>query len=387
MTDFFIYYIESNVICIVIFGIFLAHDLLGVDRQERQIKYDHALVAFMLYFLSDIVWAAMVAGYIPTNAVTAAICNFINYILMSGITYTWLSYVMAVEKTPHRERPLNKFAVIFPFIVSTISLLIVFFVAPHVLFDENYMILPVYNIFLVVVPCINIGAVIMYTVKKARYERNPVEKKKHIYIGAFPLIAVFAGLIQIVFLPDKPIFCFGCTILMLLIYIQSMETQISMDPLTKLNNRSQLMRYINQASNLHIEGKRTFVVMADVNNFKSINDTYGHAEGDTALTTVADSFKNAVSETGTSAFIGRYGGDEFVLIVYVTDVSELPDLITAVRRKIDSVCEENDLPYKLSVSAGYDELLRGNDTFQKCILRADKKLYLDKEYCKLNADK
>ena len=78
MADFSYYYIESNIICIVIFGIFLGHDLLGVDRQERQIKYDHALIAFMLYFVSDILWAMMVAGHIPLNAWTSAVINFAN---------------------------------------------------------------------------------------------------------------------------------------------------------------------------------------------------------------------------------------------------------------------------------------------------------------------
>ena len=385
MVDFFIYYIESNIICIVIFGIFLGHDLLGVDRQERQIKYDHALIAFMLYFVSDIFWAALVAGIVPMNELTSVISNFANYILMSGVTYTWLNYVMAVEKTPNRNRLLNKFAVLFPFIVSTLSLIIVYIVAPQVLLDEQFMVLPVYNVFLIAVPCINIAAVIIHTFKKAGSEGNPVERKKHIYIGLFPLIAVFTGFIQIIFLPDKPIFCFGCTILMLLIYIQSMETQISMDPLTKLNNRSQLMRYISQSSNLRIEGKKTYVVMADVNGFKAINDTYGHAEGDAALTIIAESIKEATADT--AAFLGRYGGDEFVLIVYAADESELTALISEIKRIIDAECEKKERPYKLSISAGYDELQRGSDTFQKCILRADKKLYLDKEYSKLNVDK
>ena len=56
--------------------------------------------------------------------------------------------------------------------------------------------------------------------------------------------------------------------------------QVSTDPLTKLNNRGQLVRYVSQESNLRIEGRQTYIIMMDINYFKKINDTYGHAEGD-----------------------------------------------------------------------------------------------------------
>ena len=52
----------------VIFGIMLIHDCLGVDRQEKQIKFDHALVAFMLYFAADCFWAAISTGMALNSA-------------------------------------------------------------------------------------------------------------------------------------------------------------------------------------------------------------------------------------------------------------------------------------------------------------------------------
>jgi hypothetical protein len=48
MNAVFVYYAESNLVALIIFGILLIHDLVNVDRQEKQIKYDRALVAFML---------------------------------------------------------------------------------------------------------------------------------------------------------------------------------------------------------------------------------------------------------------------------------------------------------------------------------------------------
>lgn len=386
MSDFFIYYLFSNLVCLVIFGLFLYHDLRGVDRQEKQIKFDHALIAFMLYFVSDTFWAAITEELLPANRPVLSIINMANFVIMAAVTYMWLRYVMAMELVPNRERRLNKITVLFPLLVSSVVLLILFFCAPQVLFDaETHATLLVYNLFLLIVPSIYVAAVNVYAIRRARSEGNPLERKRHIYIGLFPLLVIGGGIVQLMWLPQVPIFCFCCAILMLTLYLQSIETQISLDPLTKLNNRVQLLRYVSQASNLHIEGRRTYVMMIDVNRFKSINDTYGHAEGDRALTIVADSLRQAAGERDMPSFIGRFGGDEFVLIVYPVAEQELTELVAAIRGHIDESCRQNECPYKLTISAGYDKLLRGQDTFQKCMQRADTKLYLEKEYGKLGA--
>ena len=385
MSDYFIYYAESNIVCLIIFGIMLVHDMFKIDRQEKQIKYDRALTAFMLYFISDIIWVAVTDNVITKNIVTSMIVNFANYIVMVAVTYNWLHYVMAVEQVPHRNRKINIFAVLFPFIVSTVVLIALAVFAPSVLIDsETLEPSAMYNVFLIAVPIIYIFAVIFYALKKMRRETNAAEKKKHAYIGLFPLIVVGGGLVQIVFLPHTPIFCFCCTILMLIFYIRSMETLISLDPLTGLNNRGQLHRFMSQESNAKSEGKRTFVMMIDVNDFKRVNDTFGHAEGDYVLTMIADSLKATQKALIASAFLGRYGGDEFVLIASVADEKEVDAISSSIREQIDKRCKAHTESYLVTVGIGYDEMLGDDDTFQKCMQRADHKLYLDKAYGKLH---
>ena len=382
MSDYFIYYSESTIICLIIFCMMLIRDLFSVDKQEKQIKYDHALISFMLYFVSDLFWAAVISGVLPKNRFTVITANFLNCVFMGGITFMWLRYVMAAENAPHRDRPITKFSVFFPYLLSTIAMVFLFVFAPSVLLDDSLVMQPAYNIFLVVVPCIYISAMFFYTMRKARLEENPFEKKKHRFIGFFPLTVIAGGLLQILVLPNTPIFCYCCTILMLWFYIQSMDIQISMDPLTRLNNREQLMRYVSQKSNLRIEGRLTFVIMFDVNDFKAINDTYGHAEGDRALITIADAMKKAVKSHSMPSFLGRYGGDEFILIAHPENKKEIDLLILEIRQQIESICMEEKVPYILSIGAGYDELAGDMDTFHKCMQRADEKLYLDKAHAK-----
>ena len=383
MRDFVIYYVESNVVCMIVLGLLLVHNRFNIDRQEKQVKFDRVLIVFMLYFLADSFWAAIVAEVIPKTRFTVVADVLAIYVLMVATSYTWLEFVMAVEQAPRRNRPINRFAVLFPFIVSTIVLVLTYLFAPHVLLNENYDTLVGYSVFLIVVPDIYIVAILFYALRKAKVEENPIEKRKHFFIGFFPLLVIIGGLIQEVYLPHTPIYCFVVMIMLLIFYIQSLDARISIDPLTKLNNRGQLMLYISQKSNLRMEGRLTFVVMIDVNDFKLINDTYGHAEGDRALILIANSLRQAVRGHSMPIFLGRYGGDEFILVAHPANGQEMTALIREIREQIADCFRTAQTPYILSAGIGSDELMAEPDSFAKCQQRADQKLYLDKKHCKM----
>ena len=130
---------------------------------------------------------------------------------------------------------------------------------------------------------------------------------------------------------------------MIIFYIQSIESQVSLDPLTGLNNRGQLQRYVQQSSTLFREGLKTFVAMIDVNDFKRINDGYGHAEGDRALVIIADSLRQAAGEVGFPVFISRYGGDEFVIIMHCREADAPDRLKDSIRAGIKKNSEKEAL--------------------------------------------
>ena len=378
MSSYFIYYTEASIVCVIMFGIMLVWDLLSIDKQEKQVKYDHALIAFMLYFTSDALWAAVIAGMLPRNRFTVVASNFANCVLMAAITYTWLRYVMAVEQIPNRDKPMTRFTIGAPFLLSTVALVFAYLFAPDLLLNSDLEPQPLCSVFLIVVPIIYIIAILVYTLKRAIKAESLIEKKNHLLVGLFPLLVVFGGLVQELVMSETPIFCFSSTILMLIFYIASMKTQISTDPLTGLNNRGQLASYIAQKSNIYQENRLMIVIMFDINDFKLINDTYGHAEGDRALIFVANALKEVTRNHSIPIFLARYGGDEFILIIHPTTESETEALICEIRERIEARCRTEGTPYTISIGAGYDQLAGETDTIQKCMQRADEKLYEDK---------
>ena len=376
MEGFSFYYIEGNLLCVIVFGIILLHNHFNIDRQDKQVKYDKVLVAFILYFLTDCVWAAVVDGTLPSGLIV--LVAYLIYIFMAATVYCWYEFVMAYIQAPSRANRRCRHVVFLLFLISALALAVHFVAAPQTLINGELETLPLYNAYLTVVPDLTMIVILVYTLRKRKTEENTTERKKLLFIAFFPMMVAVGGFIQSTFLPYSTIYCFTCLILMLVYYIDSIENRISMDPLTGLNNRGQLTRYCGQRSNLYMEGRRTVVIMLDIDRFKSINDTYGHAEGDKALTTVSRALRRAVDQSSIPAFACRYGGDEFLLVIHPVDVKEADQLIEKIREEVDR--EEG--PYPLSVSAGYDELQESYDTVQKCIVRADQKLYADKERIK-----
>ncbi|MCW3062530.1 MAG: ggdef domain, partial [Capsulimonas sp.] len=151
------------------------------------------------------------------------------------------------------------------------------------------------------------------------------------------------------------------------------------DPMTSLLNH----RAIHQRLHLEVEkaeaaGIPLSIIMMDLNNFKLFNDTYGHPVGDQILKNVAASLSTACAERG---FLGRYGGDEFLLVAPNTTVQQAIALTDMLRERMlqegfRRVGEERTIPVSLSYGvAGFPE---DSKTRHELVAIADTNLYAAK---------
>lgn len=125
----------------------------------------------------------------------------------------------------------------------------------------------------------------------------------------------------------------------------------SIDPLTGIYNRR---GYFERVSELIMHGNKecnVILVSCDMDRLKEINDTYGHSEGDIAISAVANAIKAGCGKNGICA---RFGGDEFILTVpYNTDKQrELSQLIAEIQTEIDKFNRSAGKPYEVSISVG-----------------------------------
>lgn len=96
------------------------------------------------------------------------------------------------------------------------------------------------------------------------------------------------------------------------------------DPLTSLANRAEFLRELNASIAQSRTGRDVAVLMIDLDNFKRVNDTYGHAVGDELLATIGARLRDVLRDTGLAA---RLGGDEFAVLIAAPDAAEVAPAI------------------------------------------------------------
>ncbi|MGH9678997.1 MAG: GGDEF domain-containing protein [Candidatus Acidiferrales bacterium] len=149
------------------------------------------------------------------------------------------------------------------------------------------------------------------------------------------------------------------------------------DPLTGLNNRRAAeARLVAEASRSRRNGNPLTVVSFDLNNFKQINDTYGHPAGDLVLKEFAARLKLA---TRLSDIAARMGGDEFLVLLPDCPIDQVDHLISRLD-SLEITYNNQGIPFHFS--AGWVGYQRG-ETTEQFLERADRTLYAEKRAGKL----
>ena len=141
------------------------------------------------------------------------------------------------------------------------------------------------------------------------------------------------------------------------------------DALTKIWNR----RYTEELINKKIKnsGQGIFIIF-DVDNFKTVNDLYGHLTGDDLLKKIAESISKNLSE---EEVVGRLGGDEFVMYLSGGDTKEDMEHVSDVLNTIRFSYSENGISMDIHCSAGVTFVKDKNVKFDTLYKEADKALY------------
>lgn len=206
--------------------------------------------------------------------------------------------------------------------------------------------------------------------------RNKVEKEVLGTLLFFPLPPLIGIALQLVF-QDLAFGLPGIAVSVILIFINIQIRISDIDYLTGAYTRSRLDNAIDRHIRENEGRKRFAAIMIDVDNFKSINDRFGHNAGDLALKESVAVIRQCLR---MDDLLARYGGDEFCIILDNASEEDLKRIISRIRENLSRLNSAGTHPYQLSFSMGYS--IYGPDSglnreqFQKLI---DQKMYENKK--------
>jgi diguanylate cyclase (GGDEF)-like protein len=163
------------------------------------------------------------------------------------------------------------------------------------------------------------------------------------------------------------------------LHIANKELQLlaTTDSLTGLPNRRSMMDWIEtEIERAGDTEKPLALCMIDVDHFKKINDTYGHATGDRAIIAIANACSEIIRKTDIAA---RFGGEEFVLLMPQTDLTDACNVAERLRQAIASLTIHSDdaVSFGMTISVGVAlfDAQSGADRMSSLLSRADNALY------------
>lgn len=153
-----------------------------------------------------------------------------------------------------------------------------------------------------------------------------------------------------------------------------LEKKALYDPLTGLFNRHALIGFIaKEIERIKREKEeKLFIIFLDLDNFKQVNDLYGHKKGDIVLKQVAQLLKKHFRKYD---IVARFGGDEFMVVVRNREKGEVENILRKLQERIEKIFKN----FKISVSYGITVTPDDGTDLDKLITLADKRMYKMKE--------
>lgn len=236
------------------------------------------------------------------------ITNGILYAFAPSLGFVWLYYIDHKVYGEDYKSKKKKLYYAIPFFINIIICFITLFYPIYFHIDssnrfvrnEPYSYIPFALAFFYVV-C---ATIIIIKNKKTIHPKNFYP------LLMYMVIPIICMIFQIIFYGLTLMYC-GFALSMVIIYANVQNDINTTDYLTGLGNRRHLEIYLKNETRFVNENISLYGIMIDIDHFKSINDTYGHSEGDHALEIIGNIL---IRGTRTTDFIARYAGDEFVVI-------------------------------------------------------------------------
>jgi len=376
LTD--ILYAEINLIGIVLLLLFL-NNMNKNSRKNTPVDqriFNGCMVINILIFVFDTGMWLFDGNQIEVLRTGNYIVTMLYYVCNPLICFWWLMYTdyKVHESRSDLLKRIRIYAI--PCAVSTVLSMVSLYTGWFFIIDENnnYMRGPYFFVMAVIsllYLIFSFGMALKDVIKNGWGENKSI----NLHLVIFPIGIFLATAIQIMFFGVSIIWV--CSMLAFAsIYINIQNGEISTDHLTGLYNRRRFDEHLKRRLKVQKKGQHMFAIIMDLDDFKNINDKYGHLAGDNALARVAELLRNNCKDSDD--FVARLGGDEFIIVGESTDTADIQKLLDRISKDVISYNNRSELDFPIKLSMGY-AVLEKNGTRSSLLAAADRAMYRNKQ--------
>lgn len=338
---------DIHIISLLILAVVLFNNIrIGGENRARQRLFRALIICTMLLLIIN---AAMVIMEKSNSAAAPAVMYYLRTtVLFLCVLFCEFWACFCTYRSGRRIRGRGFFVLSLPLLL--ITGLLAFNFGNGMLFKSSTDQGPLFSAIS--------GAVIFYIgyalIITWRGKKNMEQREYYPYIIG-PVAIAALGVAKFIWAFDGAVVWPAVTLGLLVLQLFALDEKMNIDHLTGLHNRKYLDAYIEDLISVYRnaqgpqENRNFAALMLDIDNFKTINDTYGHVQGDMVLVSASKLLKKSVRR---GDFVARYGGDEFMIVLDRCG-PQTPDRV--MRRLKENVCQynsESNLPYELSFSIG-----------------------------------
>lgn len=372
--QFFFAYLIVDLLCVAL-TLIIASKVSRDSGSETQVRYFFAVLAsFMAFAVLDGVWAFVAySELVDVGELALSVVNGLSLTAVGFAAYFWLCFTLARFNSKITDSHAMRLLLAIPAILVPVLHIIGRITNQNIItLSDGSWTYGVCHITITAFELLYIVAATAVAMQKYRHATSQSERRLCLVFISFMVPFVVAGIVDSLLI-NTPIVA-ACIMVSLAFVMMSMqESRISSDALTGLNNRRRADEFLEDSLQ-HVSAERPLCLfILDLDDFKSINDTYGHLEGDRTLQLVANALRTTCAQTNT--FAARWGGDEFILIL-VGAVDFKPDQVASlVHSNLANTVEAANVEYQLKCSIGYAMCTTPNADGAAIIAQADDMLY------------
>ena len=371
-------HIELNILFFLILVRIVYQSAKNENQQMRRVLFRYTAYGIMSSLVLDTLWKLLDGKRFPLDVAVNQIVNAL--FLASGIVIGCVWYLYVLETLGYRITRKLTLGIMSPAIVfTTLNLLSIKTGWIFYISEENvYMRGPLFWLQTVAALSVLLSSLVHCLIRLFN-GRKTVPRRVVLDLIGFYIIPVVGTLVSMP-ITGMPGAWTCAAVSIILMYIDSQDREIVRDTLTGLNNRKMLPSVFEEYTRQTAPGSVLYLYMMDLDDFKSINDTYGHLAGDEALKAASRLFAQAAD--GKRAMVARVGGDEFLILAMLPGNEAAAEFKDALRARMEQYNEEHSLPYLLNISVGCCAYERG-ESLEAFMARADEALYREKRVKKV----